>query len=155
MIGEVKHMQIETGREADIEQWMRLVAMVRDAFPGLETAEALREHREAVLNFMGRDSAICAKAQGKIIGALLFSKEASEICFLAVDPDHRRQHAAERMVAFMMTQLDPRRDVSVTTYREGAPGGSAARAFYRRMGFTEGELTEEFGSPVQRFIFRR
>ena len=30
-----------------------------------------------------------------------------------------------------------------------------ARAFYKRLGFTEGKLTEEFGSPVQEFVFKR
>ena len=37
----------------------------------------------------------------------------------------------------------------------GAPAGIAARAFYKRLGFTEGKLTEEFGSPVQEFVLKR
>lgn len=43
----------------------------------------------------------------------------------------------------------------MTTYREGVPEGIAARAFYRRLGFAEGRLTEEFGSPVQEFVLHR
>ena len=75
--------------------------------------------------------------------------------FLAVDRACRRQHIAEKMVAYMLTLMDPEKDVVVTTYREGAPEGAAARAFYKRLGFVEGRLTEEFGSPVQEFVLKR
>lgn len=78
----------------------------------------------------------------------------NEICFLAVDAEHRRQHVAEKMVSFMLTKMDSQRDVSVTTYRDGVLEGRAARAFYKRIGFTEGKLTEEFGSPVQEFVLK-
>ena len=55
----------------------------------------------------------------------------------------------------MLTFLALEREVFVTTYREGIPEGVAARAFYKRLGFVEGKLTEEFGSPVQEFVFKR
>ena len=59
------------------------------------------------------------------------------------------------MVSAMLSTMGDGEDVTVTTYREGVPEGAAARAFYRRLGFTEGRLTEEFGSPVQEFILNR
>ena len=59
------------------------------------------------------------------------------------------------MVSYMLTCMDPKSKVVVTTYREGVQEGVAARAFYKRMGFVEGQLTEEFGSPVQEFILER
>ena len=59
------------------------------------------------------------------------------------------------MLSYMLTFLDAEKDVVVTTYREGVPEGIAARAFYKHMGFVEGRLTEEFGSPVQEFVFKR
>ena len=70
------------------------------------------------------------------------------LCFLAVDDACRRQHIGERMVSCMRTFLDPAKEVTVTTYREGDPAGIAARAFYQSLGFLAGALTEEFGSPV-------
>ena len=148
-------MTIELGTEQDIDSWMNLVEKVKDAFPGLETKEALNEHKNTVLDFMGRSSAICAKEQGEIVGTLLFSSENNLLCFLAVDAEHRRQHIAEKMVSYMLTKMDPQRDISVTTYRDGVPEGTAARAFYKRLGFTEGKLMEEFGSPVQEFVLKR
>lgn len=148
-------MIIQLGIEQDIDNWMNLVEKVKDSFPGLETKEALNEHRNTVLDFMNRNSAICAKEKGQIVGVLLFSNENNELCFLAVATEHRRQHIAEKMLSYMFTKMDSLKNISVTTYRDGVPEGIAARAFYKRMGFVEGKLTEEFGSPVQEFVLKR
>ena len=148
-------MTIGPGAEQDIDSWMSLVEKVRDAFPGLETEEALNEHRNAVLSFMDRAAAICAKEQGKVVGALLFLRESNMLCFLAVDPEYRRRHIAQGLVSDMLAEMDPWMDIWVTTYREGVPQGAAARAFYQRMGFTPGKLTEEFGCPVQECVLKR
>ena len=148
-------MEIKLGNRNDIDDWMDLVTKVKDAFPGLETMEALQEHRNTVLEFMNRESAICAKSCNKIVGTLLFSKENHMLCFLAVDIEYRRQHIAEKTVSYMLTSMEVGDDIIVTTYREGVPEGIAARAFYKRFGFAEGKLTEEFGSPVQEFVLKR
>ena len=55
----------------------------------------------------------------------------------------------------MLPLMTPGKEITVTTYREGAAEGIAARAFYKSLGFRAGELTEEFGSPVQRFVLKR
>ncbi|WP_394962549.1 GNAT family N-acetyltransferase [Candidatus Allofournierella excrementigallinarum] len=146
---------VRLARPRDIEGWMELVERVKAEFPGLETAGAVAEHRAAVLDFIQNSSAVCAEKNGRIVGALLFSKESGTLCFLAVDPDSRRQHIARELVSLMLARMDEDRDVAVTTYREGDPRGAAARAFYKRMGFSEGEMGEEFGCPVQQFILRR
>ena len=147
-------MEIRFANDGDPAGWMTLVQSVRDAFPGLETPEALAAHRDTVMEFIARREAICAVEKGRVVGALLFSRKENELCFLAVLPEFRRQHIAERMVALTLPELDPERDVTVTTYREGVPEGIAARAFYQRLGFREGALTEEFGSPVQQFVLK-
>lgn len=148
-------MEIGFGRECDIDNWMQLVDKVKENFPGLETKEALDEHRNTVLDFMSKQGAICAKDKDKIVGILLFAKEENMLCFLAVDGEYRRQHIAEQMVSYMLTCMDAKKEVVVTTYREGVPEGAAARAFYKGLGFMEGRLTEEFGSPVQEFVLKR
>ncbi|MDY3281301.1 GNAT family N-acetyltransferase [Dysosmobacter sp.] len=144
-------MEIRLAAPGDLDGWMALVEQVRDSFPGLETREAMEEHRNTVRSFMARQEAICAAESGAVKGALLFSREAGELCFLAVDGSCRRRHIARRMVERMLALLGPEREITVTTYRAGVPEGAAARAFYKRMGFEEGRLTEEFGSPVQEF----
>ncbi len=148
-------MTVGLGTENDIDNWMMLIDKVKGVFPGLETSKALEEHRNTVLEFMNSQSAICAKDDDTIVGVLLFSKECSMLCFLAVDAQYRRQHIAETMLSYMLALTDPKKDVTVTTYRAGVPEGVAARAFYEKMGFVEGRLTEEFGSPVQEYILRR
>ena len=147
-------MKIRLAHETDIDGWMMLVEQVRDAFPGLETAEAMAEHRATVLNFIQNSAAVCAEEEGHRLGALLFSKENSMLCFLAVDPACRRQHIAQKLVHFMLLRMEKGKDITVTTYREGDPNGAAARAFYKNLGFSEGRLTEEFGCPVQEFILK-
>ena len=144
-------MEIVRAQAGDVEGWMTLVEAVREGFPGLETPE----DRLAVLEFIARGEALCAREQGRVVGALLFSREARMLCFLAVDPAWRRRHIAEGLLEAMLNYLPPEGPVTVTTYRAGVPEGIAARAFYRKMGFEEGRLTEEFGAPVQEFVLRR
>ncbi len=148
-------MEIRLAKEADLEHWMNLVDRVKDSFPGLETAEAMEEHKKTVLEFMGKSLAICAETDNKIVGTLLFSKQEGMLCFLAVDPDCRRQHIGEKMVSYMLTFLKRDQNIVVTTYREGISEGIPARAFYEHLGFEAGRLTEEFGSPVQEFVWKR
>lgn len=148
-------MEIKLGTPRELEGWMALVTAVKDAFPGLETREALEAHRETVQAFMDRGGAVCALAEGRVVGVLLFSSDENVLCFLAVDPDFRRQHIAADMLSFALPLMDLKRDVTVTTYREGDPAGAPARAFYQSIGFAEGKLTEEFGSPVQEFVLHR
>ena len=148
-------VNVELANACDLDGWMGLVEQARDSFPGLETREALEEHRRTVLEFMGRDAAVCAKIDGRIVGTLLFSRADHMLCFLAVDEAYRRQHIAGNMVAYMLSLMEPGTDIMVTTYRAGVPEGVAARAFYKRLGFVEGRLAEEFGSPVQEFVLKR
>lgn len=148
-------MEIRLAEPRDLDGWMELVDKVKDSFPGLETKEELDAHRKTVQDFISRGEAVCAKDGDRVTGALLFSKENRMLCFLAVDPVCRRQHIAENMVSLMLTGMDSAEEITVTTYREGVPEGIAARAFYKRLGFAEGRLTEEFGSPVQEFVWKR
>lgn len=145
-------MEIVFGTERDMDGWMSLVRGVKENFPGLETEEALAEHRRTVQEFMSRQEAICAREDGRIAGVLLFSKEENILCFLAVDPEYRRQHIAEKMFRFMLPHMRADRPLTVTTYRDGVPEGVAARAFYQKLGFVPGRMIVEFGSPVQEFV---
>ena len=145
-------MEIRLAQPQDLAGWMELVEKIRFSFPGLETPEAMEAHRQTVRSFMCRGWAVCAVERQRIAGVLRVSAEDNTLCFLAVDPAFRRRHAAAGMVACGLAHMDPRRAVTVTTYREGHPAGTAARAFYKSLGFAEGKLTEEFGSPVQEFV---
>lgn len=145
-------MEVLFGTAADIALWMELVEKVRWNFPGLEREEDIQAHRDTVLKFMAQRRAICAKADGKIVGVLLFSRKHNMLCCMAVDPDYRRRHIATAMFEQMLTIADRSRDITVSTFRAGDPKGDAPRAFYKRHGFVEGELCMEYMCPSQMFL---
>lgn len=143
------------GEKSDIGAWMDLVRLVRDEFPGLETEEAIQDHEKTVLKFMDKMQAICVKDGDKIAGVLLFSRNRNMICFLAVAPDQRRNHIASALMEKALDELDRYRGITVSTFREDDPKGTAPRALYKKFGFVEEELTIEFGYPNQVFVLPR
>ena len=145
-------MNVICGHELDIDSWMELVHKVRWNFPGLETQSAMDSHRSTVLRFMKEDRALCVKDGGRVVGVLLLSRKHNMICCLAVAEDHRRSGIGSVLLERALQELDRTKAVSVTTFREGDDKGEAPRALYKRFGFKEGALGEEFGYPVQEFI---
>lgn len=147
-------MKLCYGMPEDIEKWMELVLRVRWNFPGLETQEALNEHRTTVLKFMGKRQAICVKEGDKLTGVLLFSRGHNQICCLAVAPEYRRRGVASLLMEEALGSLDRTREITVSTFRAEDEKGAAPRALYQKYGFVPGELIEEFGYPNQRFVLR-
>lgn len=145
-------MQVQFGKNSDIDEWMRLVEEISWNFPGLETKEKIDGHRETVLRFIGKEQALCVKDGLKIIGVLLFSRGHNMICCLGVSPQYRRCGIASMLLGKALEQLDRTKDITVSTFREEDEKGTAPRALYKKFGFIEGELIEEFGYPNQRFI---
>ena len=145
-------MEVEYGTSRDIDSWMELVQEVRWNFPGLETKEALEDHRQTVLRFMEEHRALCVKDINIVIGVLPLSKKHNMICCLAVSPKYRRKGIASLLLEKALTELDRTRDITVTTFREEDEKGNAPRRLYQKFSFEEGNLLEEFGYPVQEFI---
>lgn len=144
---------VQFGKIADIDEWMNLVKEISWNFPGLETTEKIDEHRETVLRFISNEQALCAKDENeKIIGVLLFSRGHNMICCLGVSPIHRRCGIASCLLSKALEQLDRTKDISVSTFREEDAKGVAPRTLYRKFGFVEDKLIEEFGYPNQRFV---
>lgn len=140
------------GTEKDIVSWMELVNLVSWNFPGLETEERICEHRKTVLDFMKDRRALCAKDNNVVIGVLLFSKKHNMICCLAVHPDYRNKGIGSELLAEALNYLDKTQNIIVSTFREDDEKGEAPRSLYKKFGFVEEGLIEEFGYPNQRFI---
>ena len=51
-----------------------------------------------------------------------------------------------------LEELDRTKNISVSTFREEDEKGTAPRALYKKFGFVEDELIEEFGYPNQKFV---
>lgn len=148
-------MVVQFGKLSDLTSWMKLVKEVKWNFPGLETDEAFEEHQKTVLKFISQKRALCVKEQGEVVGGLLFSQKHNMICCMAVKPEYRNRGIASMLMKKALSKLDRDRDVVVSTFREGDDKGTAARAFYKKLGFVEGELIEEFGYPCQVFTLHR
>ena len=145
-------MEASFGDISYIDSWMRLVRKVSWNFPGLETEDGLDEHKQTVLKFMNKKQALCVRNNETIVGVLLFSRNRNMICCLAVDPDHRKRGIASILLKKALDELDRSKEITVSTFRENDDKGIAPRALYRKFGFQEGELTEEFGYPNQVFV---
>lgn len=145
-------MEATFGDISYIDSWMKLVRKVSWNFPGLETEEGLDEHKQTVLKFMNKKQALCVRNNETIVGVLLFSRNRNMICCLAVDPDHRKQGLASILLKKALDELDRSKEITVSTFRENDDKGIAPRALYRKFGFQEGDLTEEFGYPNQVFV---
>lgn len=145
-------MRVEYGISRDIDSWMTLVKEVSWNFPGLETQEALDEHKATVLRFMSKRQAIYVKEENKIAGVMLFSRGHNMICCLAVSPDYRRRGVASMLMEEALRNLDRTREISVSTFRADDEKGSAPRAFYEKYGFVEGALMEEMNYPSQEYV---
>ena len=146
----IENMKVEFGRTSDIDSWMRLVRKVSWNFPGLETEQSIDEHKIIVLKFMNDKRALCVKNEQEIVGVLLYSRKYNMICCLAVDPAYRKRGIASLLLKEALDKLD--RDITVSTFRKNDVKGIAPRKLYKKFGFEEGELIEEFGYPNQRFV---
>ncbi len=142
------------GMPSDIESWMVLVNQVSWNFPGLETQEKIEEHKETVLRFMSKKQALCMKDGDEVVGVILFSRKHNMICCLAVSPQYRRYGIASKLLEKALGELNPNMDISVSTFREDDEKGVAPRALYKKFGFVEDELIEEYGYPNQKFVIR-
>ncbi|HHW32168.1 MAG TPA: GNAT family N-acetyltransferase [Clostridiaceae bacterium] len=134
----------------DIPNWMKLVDVVKENFPGLQKESYLVTLRKNI----ARKTALCFKENGNIVGILLFSPNQNRLSCVAVHPDYRRLGIASKLIEKMLVLLQPNREITVTTFREGDEKGVAPRKLYKKFGFEEAELLTEFGYPVQRFVLR-
>ena len=145
-------MEVVFGDSSMIDSWMQLVRKVSWNFPGLETEESIDEHKQTVLKFMNKKQALWIRNKKTVVGVLLFSRSRNMICCLAVDPEHRKQGVASILLSKALEELDSSREITVSTFRENDDKGIAPRALYKKFGFQEGEMTEEFGYPNQVFV---
>ena len=147
-----ENMKVEFGTPSDIDSWMQLVRKVSWNFPGLETEQSIEEHKKTVLKFIKDKRALCVKYAENIVGVLLYSRKYNMICCLAVDPDYRKKGIASVLLTEALDNLDRDKDITVSTFRENDVKGIAPRSLYKKFGFAEDELIEEFGYPNQRFV---
>lgn len=139
----------------DITSWIKMIDIVRDNFPGLETADKMEDYRQTVVKNIKRKTALCVKYEGEIVGIMIFSYNSKCLNCMAVHPKHRRKGIASAMIEKMLSLFPNNTDITVTTFREDDTKGIAPRPLYKKYGFEEAELVTEFDYPHQKFILHR
>jgi ribosomal protein S18 acetylase RimI-like enzyme len=134
-------MRVEPAGLEDVEGWLALAREVEPLFgPMAESADFQAALRQAI----GRHEAFCIRSRPEgtplvLEGAVVVSKAANEIAWLAVSADHRGQGHGRALLTAALTHLDPTRPVTVQTFAATVPEGQAARDLYRGFGFTDQE----------------
>lgn len=139
----------------DVESWIKMIDIVQENFPGLETAEKIEDYRKTVIKNIKRKTALCVKNEGEIVGVLLFSYNSKCLSCMAVHPKHRRKGIASAMIEKMLSLFPNNIDISVTTFRKDDEKGIAPRQLYEKYEFKEEALVTEFDYPLQRFILHK
>jgi len=136
----------------DIDNWMDMVNIVKDNFPGFITDE----YRKTLEKNIDRQTALCVKYHEQIVGVLLFSINSKCLSCMAVHPQHRRHGVGSALVEKMISLFPNGIDIEVSTFREDDILGIAPRALYKKFGFAEDELTIGYNNyPCQKFVLRR
>lgn len=136
----------------DIDSWIKMVYIVRNNFPGLETSERMEEYRQTVIKNIKRNTALCMKHEGEIVGILLFSYNSKCLSCMAVHPNHRRNGIGSALIEKMISLFPSNISISVTTFRKDDIKGIAPRHLYEKYGFQEDELVTEFDYPLQKLL---
>ena len=134
----------------DENQILAMMELVKDDFAGYKEKEFL----EALHNAVNNDEAILEDDEGEIAGLLMYSKEAKELSFLAVHPEHRKKGVAKRLIKNMAEWFNAGDIISVVTFQDGDPKGIPARACYYACGFVDDEKLTVFDYPCQKLILR-
>ena len=143
---------LQFAQPEDITNWMDMVDIVKDNFPGFRRDEYV----EMLERSINQESALCVKYYDKIVGVLLFSVNNKCLSCMAVHPNHRKQGIGSALIEKMISLFPSDLDISVDTFQEGDPLGNASRAMYKKAGFVEGELFIGIGDyPVQKFTLHR
>lgn len=111
-------MEVQLGRDKDVDEWMKLVEEISWNFPGLATKEGLNEYRETLLRFIGKEQALCVCNYTEVMGVLLFSRGRNMICCLGVSSKYRRYGIATMLLDAALEQLDRTKEITVSTFRE-------------------------------------
>ncbi len=139
----------------EIDSWIKMIDIVRDNFPGLDTAEKMDSYRQTVVKNISRKTALCIKYESDIVGVMIFSYNSKCLSCMAVHPNHRRKGIASAMIEKMLSLFPNSTDITVTTFRADDIKGIAPRSLYKKYGFEEDELVTEFDYPHQKFILHK
>jgi len=142
-------MLIGLANESDLPAWYALATEVSRLFEHPADMGADPEFISYAKSKVGKYEALTAVdyMSGKNMGFIGFSRTNNRISWFAVSKQYRGKSAGERLLKTALRQLDANKDIIVNTFCADYPQGAAARALYRKHGFTEEKPIIHDGLP--------
>ena len=142
-------MLIRWANESDLSAWQAIATEVSQIFEHPadmgQDLEFISHAKSAVLNYEVLTAV--DYMSGCNMGFISFSRAKNTISWFAVSERYRGKGAGERLLKTALRQLDTNKDITVTTFIDGYPQGMAARALYKKYGFTVEKPTTYNGLP--------
>lgn len=132
----------------DITAWLELVRLVIDGYPHLDEGDYIQKLNACI----EQKQALIMKNGDTAIGIMAFSYDTGSIEFFGIHPQYRKSGIAKTFLDKLMVDILPKREISVTTFRNGDRADTGHREALQKLGFAEQELLVEFGYPTQRFV---
>ena len=142
-------MLIRWAKESDLPAWYALATEVSDIFQHPVDMGAELRAKASGQGAVGRHEMLAAvdKKSGDAMGFICFSRAKNDIAWLAVSEKYRGKGVGSRLLEAALQQLDGRRDITVVTFCADYLPGAAARALYKKHGFTQEKPTTYNGLP--------
>jgi ribosomal protein S18 acetylase RimI-like enzyme len=147
---------VKKALKEDAGRWFVLASSVKEDFQGLDLSID-EDYRSGMMKNIMRGTAIYIEDELNegcpIIGAMTFSPNQNHISWLAVHPNYRNKGVATSLMQYMLNELKNAEQISVKTFSCDDKYGKAARSFYRKHEFSEGEIfdDDDYPHPVQVF----
>lgn len=143
--------EISLAFEEDIPFWMELVRLVIDGFPNLEE----EKHLQVLKRYIREKEAFIMKEGSAAIGIMMISHQTGSIDFLGIHPLFRNQGLTRVFLDKAICEIFDKKQISITTFREGDKADTGYRKALKELGFAEAELLMEFGYPTQRMVLQK
>lgn len=142
-------MLIRMVDEYDQQAWLELATEVSSLFQHPDNMGADPQFVAYVQSKTSKCEALTAVdyMSGSNMGFIGFSRTMNRISWFAVAKRYRGKGAGDRLLKTALRQLDSTRDITVVTFTEDDPQGTAARILYRKYGFTVEKAVMHDGMP--------
>ena len=142
-------MLIRWATETDLFAWYSLATEVSEIFQHPTDMGKELESQNRGLGSVSRYEMLTAMdyMSGNNMGFICFSRTENSVTWFAVSEKYRGKGAGDHLLKTALRQLDTNKDITVNTFPADYPQGTAARALYKKYGFTEEKPIEHDGYP--------
>jgi len=129
---------IRWANEKDLPAWYALATEVSEIFQHPADMGTELESKASGIGTVSRYEMLTAVdyISDNNMGFICFSRTENRISWFAVSEKYRGKGAGDCLLKSALRQLDTNQDITVTTFCDDYPQGTAARALYRKYGFT-------------------